>query len=536
MGPNRGNAAVTFRDRLRATRGPSLRTRLLAVLALAVVGQAAASLLHLDQLDRIGQSAALTDEVWVPMARLATRMEGQAARGAPDRLAQTVASAKTLADRPVADPEERAALLAARAQLDQIAAAVADPERAAAEIAQLTGLADSRIEAVSRRTARAQSSARQVSLALAAGIPLVGALLWWLVGRALRPLRDLTEAAGRLGEGGRPDFAVGGVDEVGRLAGTLDRMARAVEERDRNLQALSGYLRRVLDAISAAVVVSEQGRVTMANPAAAASWKVEAGTALPAWLAELADGRHEELELDGRHHDVVVGPFDASARIFVGEDVTRRRADRERLRRSERLALVGQLMAQITHEVRNPLNAMSLHAELLAEEPLPEEARPLLATLTKELARLEALTERYLDLSRSRAPELAPEDPVRLAEEVAAGRARVEGEVGVVEFAGQVARQALLNLVRNAVEAGARSVSLRVRRDEQLEWVVEDDGPGIDPAALSHVFEPFWTTRARGTGLGLFISRQAVEEAGGTLSVTSTPGVGSRFCLRLPVG
>lgn len=540
----RGNAAVTFRDRLRVA---SLRGQVLVVLFSALAGQGLALAVHLVQLDRIGASLATVNEVWLPLTRLAATMDAQAGRGDADRLTASVGEARRIASTGApADDEDRASLAAARLQIEDIERAGLGP-KTADEIHQLSTLADARIAAASARTARAQATALRLSLLLVAALPLLAIVLVWVTRRALSPVERLTDVARRMAAGEAPGpIEIGGADEIATLGRSFANMAEAVAERDRNLQALTLYLRRVLDSIGAGVVVAEQGRVQMANPAARALWGIGDGDPLPAHLRDLPEGRHEELPDGDRYYEIVVRPFDADGRILVGEDVTTRREDRARLARSERLALVGQLMAQITHEVRNPLNAMSLHAELLAEEVLSDDARAMLTTITREIARLEALTERYLDIARQRAPELGPEDPVALAEQVVAlqeerlrragTRCEVVGQRGApVEMAGNIARQALLNLVRNAAEAGATSVVVEVsRRPGAVVFAVVDDGPGMTPEVQARVFEPFFSTRARGTGLGLAITRQAVDDAGGKLSVSSTPGAGARFEVELP--
>jgi signal transduction histidine kinase len=273
---------------------------------------------------------------------------------------------------------------------------------------------------------------------------------------------------------------------------------------------------------------------------------VREGEALPDALATLDEGRHAGLRMGERVDDVRVQPFGDGGRILVGEDVTERIRDRERLERSERLALVGQMLAQVTHEVRNPLNAMSLHAELLAEEVHTESERGLLRTILSEIRRLESVTERYLDLARHRPAELVPEDPVELARGVLALEdealrragiaARVEGPEGLsVEVDGNALRRALLNLVQNAAEAGATHVTVRVAEiPGAVELRVEDDGPGMDPGIAERIFDPFFSTRARGTGLGLAITRQTLDDLGGTVRCETLPGQGTTFVLRIP--
>lgn len=506
------------------------------------------------QMRRIGAALQVVDTVYLPLVRLSARMAAQAREPAlADVLTEAERSTRAADPLPL-DDEERAALQALLRQLSEIREAAARQGPVHAEIQQLTQLLDARIASVAERTAQAHARAARTSAALLLLAVSAGAALLWLTHASLAPIGALTEQARRRARGDRPaPLNLAGTDEVATLAGAFDRMADAVDTRDRELHALTLYLRRILDTIGAAVVVSERGAVTLANPTAATLWEVHEGMPLPEALDALPAGRHAEHGFGARVHDIVVAPFGVDGRLLVGEDATDRRDARERLARSERLAMVGQLLAQVTHEVRNPLNAMSLHAELLAEEPLPDGARPLLATVVTEIRRLEDVTERYLDLARRRAPEPSHDtlrerlDPVALARGVAAleeepmrrlgARARVTGPDGLAcSTDGNALRRALHNLVRNAIEAGARTIAIDVATDAStLRFTVRDDGPGMEPDVVARIFEPFYSTRARGTGLGLAITRSEIEDLGGTVSCASAPGAGTTFTLTLPL-
>ena len=240
-------------------------------------------------------------------------------------------------------------------------------------------------------------------------------------------------------------------------------------------------------------------------------------------------------------------PFGERGRLIVGEDVTEREAVRERLMRTERLALVGRMLAQITHEVRNPLNAMSLNAELLGDELKGGEATAMLATITGEIRRLEKLTERYLHLSRKRVPQLARTSPRALIDRVvsieqaaldAAGvQTSIQGDASTpVEIDVDAVERTLRNLLRNAVEAGASEVTLALAvREAHFTVAVSDNGPGLSTEEASQAFDPFFTTKASGTGLGLAIGRQELEEMGGRLDHMTGPSDGARFVIQVPI-
>lgn len=419
----------------------------------------------------------------------------------------------------------------------------------------LSAMVETRIQRTSQRTAASQNQAFVVSGVLAGLALLLAGLMGGFTLVTLRPIEALTRQVQRLAAG-EPSTRVDvtSSNEVGLLAREFNAMADAVAERDRRLSeraaaldALSLRLRRVIDTIHAGLLVVDGGEVTMANPAARELWGATEGGPLPEALAALTPGRYEGRDLGGRRLDLDIVPFEERGLLVVGEDVTQRLADRERLARSERLALVGQMLAQITHEVRNPLNAMSLNAEMLSEEIEDPEARDMMETITGEIRRLEAVTARYLDLSRRRRPTLSFEEPGDLVrtvlqlEDEALRRAGVEATleappIDEVEMDGDALRRALRNVVRNAVEAGATRIAVAVREEgAQLEVEVRDNGPGMPPEQVARAFEPFYTTKARGTGLGLAISRQELEEVDGSLLCESVAGEGTRFLLRLPV-
>jgi signal transduction histidine kinase len=224
------------------------------------------------------------------------------------------------------------------------------------------------------------------------------------------------------------------------------------------------------------------------------------------------------------------------------------------LRRAERLAAVGRISAQITHEVRNPLNAIGLNAELLAEEleAVPggaPEAVALCAAISREVDRLNSLTEEYLRFARAPRSQAGHHDPAELlgtlldflAPELAAARLEVRREFqpGVAAIRGDEARlrAVLLNLVRNAREAMAEGGTLTVavrQAGAVVELEVRDTGAGIAPEALPHLFDPFYSTKARGTGLGLAFVQEVVQEHGGTVRCGAAPGHGASFTIQLP--
>jgi signal transduction histidine kinase len=419
-----------------------------------------------------------------------------------------------------------------------------------------------RIDSRSKATFRAQTRARAVAVVMAFGTSAVALMLILAVLYALRPIGTLTAQVQRFAAG---DFGgrveVGGSDEVGVLASEFNAMARAIETRDKRLQdradelkRLSRYLGSVVETLEEGLVVVEHGRVSLCNPAARRVWGVIDDAPPPDTLADAIAGPNT-VRLTGPDETVFVSRsvrFGESGMVTIISDVTDQVRAQERLARSERLALIGQMLAQITHEVRNPLNALSLNAELLGDEVRtldPEEqteAHDLLGMISAEVERLTDVTGHYLQLARRPPARLAPTDLRRVVEEVARLlEPELDAEGVVLELqsgeplaervdANQL-RQALINVVRNAVEAGARRLVLSAdRTDKQTRVTLHDDGPGMSDAEIRRACDPFFSTKAAGTGLGLAITRQILEDHDGQVLITSRAGEGTTVVLAWP--
>jgi signal transduction histidine kinase len=228
----------------------------------------------------------------------------------------------------------------------------------------------------------------------------------------------------------------------------------------------------------------------------------------------------------------------------------------EELLVAERMATVGRLSLRVAHEVRNPIAAIELNAEILQEILRGEhaadkdEAVSLVAAIRDQVNALDALTEEYLAFARFPKPHFEEESINHLLEELAdfvrpvatrqglTLQVDVDPDVPLMEIDRTLLRQAIHNLVKNGQEALSRggSLFLTSRLDgEHAEIAVSDTGPGISQEVGERLFEPFFTTKPQGTGLGLSIARQITEEHGGELAWSKRPGGGTTFTIRLPV-
>jgi signal transduction histidine kinase len=229
----------------------------------------------------------------------------------------------------------------------------------------------------------------------------------------------------------------------------------------------------------------------------------------------------------------------------------------DKLLHSEKLGLVGRMAAQMAHEIRNPLNALNLHAELLEEQlRLDKKALESLEPLRKEINRLITVTESYLDLARGPRLEKAQVQLNSIVEELQDLYQPVLrekgifftcdlGEIPAISVDRSQFSQVLGNLIKNASEAfedsprsGPRYIRMITHFNEEKSEVtvsVMDNGSGIAIEQQKNIFSPFFTSKAQGTGLGLTFSRQVVEAHGGEISFDSAPLQGTKFTLRLPV-
>jgi len=233
----------------------------------------------------------------------------------------------------------------------------------------------------------------------------------------------------------------------------------------------------------------------------------------------------------------------------LGEDLTKLAAE-------EKQRLLSRLLARLAHEIRNPLSSLDIHVQLLEEDLVhlaPQTKEKLsgrLEIIHGELHRLENIVKQFLRLAGPSALDLAAVDLAKVVERVcgllrpeAAARqieivTRLAGDLPPVKADPDQLIQALLNLVINALQAIEKQgrVEVRVARaGDALLLEVGDSGPGVPPERLSTIFEPYYTTKPEGSGLGLWIAQQIIIAHGGTLQVANVPGGGAVFAVRLPL-
>ncbi len=237
----------------------------------------------------------------------------------------------------------------------------------------------------------------------------------------------------------------------------------------------------------------------------------------------------------------------------IYHDVTEYQKTQQALREAEELAHIGRMASAVAHEIRNPLSAIVSGIRLLTSTQRSEEERSVIFdTILSESERLDNTLNDFLQFARPRSPRRRPMDLGRTMKDLLRIIWGDEGTVGKVTFRtdwpddlplvscdGDQMRQVFWNIILNAVQAmnGKGELTVRLQPfDGQMRVQISDTGPGIPPDELNKVFEPFHTTKPRGTGLGLPIARRIVQGHGGTIGIESAVGTGTTVTITLPTG
>ncbi|MEO5987713.1 MAG: ATP-binding protein [Candidatus Eisenbacteria bacterium] len=293
------------------------------------------------------------------------------------------------------------------------------------------------------------------------------------------------------------------------------------------------YFTRAGERRAALVPIRDRGRVV----------GLVAGEIAPDWLAEL-EWLRRRLAFITLVSFVAIALLTALLVRVTGQQLSLER----RLSRSENLAAMGRLSATLAHEIKNPLAIIRGSAKRLGR--LEPEAQRMSDSVIEEVDRLTRTVGRYLQFARG---ETTPDGTSDVAAVLVATLDLIEGEVrsrqctlvragdmseARVTLDAESLKQVLLNLLLNALEAsppgGQVSASLE-RLGDRMVVRIRDQGPGLPAEVLAKLGEPFYTTKAQGTGLGLFLSRRLVDSAGGELSASAPPGGGAELVIQLPL-
>ena len=352
-----------------------------------------------------------------------------------------------------------------------------------------------------------------------------------------------------------------------------------------------GFLETVFNAIQEGIIVTDSsGRITYLNAAACELFGLDGEDSIGKLLEERVRGLDwnalthsggpvtRDLEIfypSNRFINFYIVPLMIESRFdrnenaaaadrgyseqvgyaIIMRDITESRRTAEKTIESERLNALTLLAAGVAHELGNPLNSLNIHLQLMERQARKlkgkerDELQHSIEICRGEINRLDSIVTQFLRAIRPSRPQLQPENINAIVEEaVRFFSAEIEARDIVVETElrsdlpllqldrGQM-KQAFYNVIKNSFEAMKRRGILRIRTDMDESHVrvsFIDTGGGMSAETLSHVFEPYYTTKERGTGLGLLIVRRIVREHGGELAIESTEGKGLTLSIRLP--
>ena len=390
------------------------------------------------------------------------------------------------------------------------------------------------------------------------------------------------------------------VDAVGRVSLTIDRLGREMRSREAGYTALQTNLNQMLDTLRDGVMlVAPDRRAVMISDAVAHfletpgmdgapavdemigmkleeifSMKTKLGAAvltafdrgaqISAETVTLEDGRQVQISLDrigdARSNGRGPGERQEFGTLLTLRDTGTALELEQELEVSRRLAAIGSLTANVGHEVKNPINAMVVHLELLrsklaAGQLEREGAQKHVDILADEMHRLDRVVQTLADFSRPMELALREHDLRRVVEqtielagaEFTAHGVEIQKDIAagavMVRVDAELLRQALLNLLLNALQAMPEGGVVRasVRRDQRIAVVeIADNGVGIPTNLLPRIFDLYFTTKPKGSGIGLAMTYRIVKLHGGTMDVRSeadpnSPKRGTTFTLRIPV-
>jgi signal transduction histidine kinase len=528
----------------------SIATKVFLGFVVVLISSAAVSLFAVMRVRRIGDGLSLISGGYFPLTREASSFEAfqkerernterLLSEPSPQARRSLLDNDRTYFSRTVSDKLARARSLV------QLASRTATESPGDAESLQRI---DTRLQSLGKQVAQAESESAQLDALLESPEQKNGTALP-NQNPALRERIETLQTAER-----RVDYEVKALLDALQLQ--MNRGVAEAQAQERETRTLLGALASLVLGVGLLVTWLAQRAL---SPIATLTEAAQAlGRGSPDAVAQVPERGGDELAVLARE-------FNAMAQRLAARE-KQLRAQSEALVRSERLAAIGRIAAQITHEIRNPLSAIGLNAEELGERlraqageaatdggAKGEGASAAIAAcdaIAREVDRLATITEEYLRYARLPRPQPIRGELTEALRELldfvgpelaAAGvvlQSSLKPDLPALPFDPGQIRQLLLNLIRNAREAmpGGGTLAISTRRGPDSLFVeIKDSGPGIPPERMQRIFDPFFTTKERGTGLGLALSQEIAQEHGGELTCASTPGQGTAFTLRLPL-
>ncbi len=373
----------------------------------------------------------------------------------------------------------------------------------------------------------------------------------------------------------------------GFLEKLIGRLGRIDPEEVQNyllrLAQEKGFLETIFNSIQEGIIVTDSsGRITYLNTAACEIFGLEAETSIGKRLDERVRGLDwdslsksssalsRDMEIfypANRFINFYVVPLmierlgdgeqppEAVGHAMILRDITESRRSTQQTIESERFNALTLLAAGVAHEIGNPLNSLHIHLQLMERKirelkgKQKKELQESIDVARSEISRLDSIVTQFLRAIRPSKPELHPENINAIIEETLRFFApeikdrdivveeELRPDLPLVELDRDQMKQAFYNVIKNSFEAMKRRGILRIRTDMDASHLLvsfSDTGGGISAENLSRIFEPYFTTKSSGSGLGLLIVRRIVREHGGEMALESSEGRGLTLTLRLP--
>jgi len=332
------------------------------------------------------------------------------------------------------------------------------------------------------------------------------------------------------------------------LESRINELNREINEKNRELEKSREYLYNILNSLPVGVVVCSEGSTVFANREAERFG-----------VTELAAGFHKDPgrigEVGGaagyfRWHKSDLTNGAEKKEVIVFEDVTEVQKMKERFERDERLRAMGEMAARIAHEIKNPLGSMKLYLSMMCKGQVGDKERGFANSVIYGVNTIDRIIENLLSYTRPKTIVLREEVLARVVKEtldfmsVSIGTRAIDvtfdssyDEISL--FDPDLIKLALMNLISNGIEAIVGNGVITVNIREEGNYVVAvfvDTGAGMSEETRRSIFNPFFTTKDKGVGLGLFIAHNIVKAHDGYIEVESVEGKGSSFAVCLPKG
>jgi len=410
-----------------------------------------------------------------------------------------------------------------------------------------------------------------------------------LIQSITRPVQSLLNATRKLKSGDLDHRIEGLRDEFGELAVGFNAMADSLKDHLRKIEESETRYRLLFESAGDAIFILDgegdrTGDVIAANQAAVNMHGYtlaellaknirdldapDAAAMVTERIQKIFDGEWIKMEINHRRKDGTLFPVDVSAGLLefaghryilaIDRDITERKKSEEILQRTEQLKCTGELATGLAHEIKNPLAGIKASIEILSgAEYVPEDDRAVLKLVIGEIKRIEVLIRDLLNFARPSKPHFQETDVNEVVNVVATlvlqNPARQGGAAGAIKVVKTLAdglpgvtadimqlKQVFMNLIMNAVDAMPEGGTLDLKswygvQSNKVNVEISNTGKEIEAAVLEKMFQPFFTTKPKGTGMGLAISQRLIENHGGAITVSRNLGGGVVFRISLPV-